>query len=175
MCTTIATYATSRSTFATSISNTCSIPLKYPKHLTQKLATCAFKHNIYLLLQRKWRLVDAELDAGMELDTTECAEVAGVELVGNTDLDTGYGSGWSAAATGGASLGRGTRRERGQGPYREQGRAVHRVSGRSGWEQRGQGLFHKRAMRAGSVRTGRRNITSITAKIRASLTYQLKP
>jgi hypothetical protein len=76
---------------------------------------------------------------------------------------------------GGTSLGGGTRHERGRGPSREQGRAVHRVSGRSGREQCGQGLFHKRAMRAGSVRTGGRSITSITAKIRASLTYQLKP
>jgi hypothetical protein len=45
-CITIATYVTSWSTFATSIWNTCNIPLK------QTLATCAFKHNIYLQLGR---------------------------------------------------------------------------------------------------------------------------
>jgi hypothetical protein len=27
------------------------------------LATCVFKRNIYLLLGRKWRLIDAEFDA----------------------------------------------------------------------------------------------------------------
>jgi hypothetical protein len=30
-----------------------------------------FKRNIYLLLGRKWRLVNVELDAGTELDATE--------------------------------------------------------------------------------------------------------
>jgi hypothetical protein len=34
-------------------------------------ATCAFKHNIYLLLGRKWRLIDAKLDNGVELNATE--------------------------------------------------------------------------------------------------------
>jgi hypothetical protein len=38
-CTTIATCATSQSIFATSISNTCNIPLKHLKHT---LAICAF-------------------------------------------------------------------------------------------------------------------------------------
>ena len=45
--------------------------MKHLKHLKNRLATCAFKRNIYLLLERKWRLVDAELDAGVELDATE--------------------------------------------------------------------------------------------------------
>jgi hypothetical protein len=34
-------------------------------------ATCVFKHNIYLLLGRKWRLDDAELDDGVELNAME--------------------------------------------------------------------------------------------------------
>jgi hypothetical protein len=42
MCTTIATDATSRSTFATHIWNTCNIPLKHMKHLGQTIKTCAF-------------------------------------------------------------------------------------------------------------------------------------
>jgi hypothetical protein len=45
--------------------------VKYLKYLKQTLATYAFKRSIYLLLGRKWRLVDAELDAGVELDATE--------------------------------------------------------------------------------------------------------
>jgi hypothetical protein len=36
--------------------------------LKQTLATCVFKCNIYLLLGQKWRLVDAELDTGVEVD-----------------------------------------------------------------------------------------------------------
>jgi hypothetical protein len=46
------THATCRSSFATSISNTCNIPLKHLKHLKQKLATCSFSANIFLLIRR---------------------------------------------------------------------------------------------------------------------------
>jgi hypothetical protein len=88
-CTTIATYATSRSTFATSIWNACNVPLKHLKYLKQTLATCPFKHNIYLLLVRKWRLVDAELDAVWSSMPWNGAEVAGVELIGGMDLGRG--------------------------------------------------------------------------------------
>jgi hypothetical protein len=51
-----------------------------------------------------------KLDTGAELDVTECAEVAGVELGGGTDLSGGRGKWWSAATMGGASTSqRGTR------------------------------------------------------------------
>jgi hypothetical protein len=41
-CITITTRATSRSTFATSIYNTCNIPLKHLNHLKHTVATCGF-------------------------------------------------------------------------------------------------------------------------------------
>ena len=44
-----------------------------------------------MLFGRKWRLVDTELDTGVELDATEWRGVAGVELVGGTDLDKCHG------------------------------------------------------------------------------------
>ena len=47
----ITTYATSRSTFTTSIQNTCNIPLKHLKHLKYTLATCV-SAQIYLQLGR---------------------------------------------------------------------------------------------------------------------------
>jgi hypothetical protein len=37
-------------------------------------------------------LAIVELDTGAKLDATECAEVAGVELVGGTNLDGGRGT-----------------------------------------------------------------------------------
>jgi hypothetical protein len=46
MCIAIATYATSRSIFATSISNNCNIPPKHLKHLKHMLATCAFNKKL---------------------------------------------------------------------------------------------------------------------------------
>jgi hypothetical protein len=52
-CTTIATCATSQSIFATSISNTCNIPLKHLKHT---LAICAFNTTSPCCLA-EWRLV----------------------------------------------------------------------------------------------------------------------
>jgi hypothetical protein len=45
----------------------------------------------------------------VELDVTKCVEVDSAELVGGTDLDSGRDSGWSAAATGGAITGEGSR------------------------------------------------------------------
>jgi hypothetical protein len=39
--------------------------------LRQTLATCIFKLNIYLLLGRKWRLVDVGLDVGVEVNVVE--------------------------------------------------------------------------------------------------------
>jgi hypothetical protein len=45
--------------------------MKHMKRLKHRLATCAFKRNIYLLLGQKWRLADAKLDAAVELDATE--------------------------------------------------------------------------------------------------------
>jgi hypothetical protein len=49
-----------------------------------------FQRNVTLLLERM-DLVVVELNAAVELDTTEYAEVAGVELVGGTDLVNGRG------------------------------------------------------------------------------------
>jgi hypothetical protein len=43
-CTTITTYATSWSTFATTVWNTCDIPLKHLKHLNYTLATYIVSH-----------------------------------------------------------------------------------------------------------------------------------
>ena len=63
-CTIIATYATSRSTFATCIRNPCNIPLKQLKHSKHTLATHAFQCNVALLLGRML-LVLVELDADM--------------------------------------------------------------------------------------------------------------
>ena len=49
-----------------------------------------FQRNVTLLLGRT-ELVLVELDAGAELDATECAKVVGdVELGGGTDLSTGH-------------------------------------------------------------------------------------
>jgi hypothetical protein len=57
-----------------------------------------------------------ELDTGVELDVTECAEVVGAELVGGGDLGSGRGrqmghahdgrheSGWRAGNAGRAAL-----------------------------------------------------------------------
>jgi hypothetical protein len=47
---------------ATTIYNTCNIPLKHIKHLKYTLATCAFSVASTYCLD-EWRLVDAELDA----------------------------------------------------------------------------------------------------------------
>jgi len=58
----IATCAIFRSTFATSIYNTCNVPLKHLKHLKYTLATCAFSVASACCLD-EWRLVDAELNA----------------------------------------------------------------------------------------------------------------
>jgi hypothetical protein len=77
-CIAITTCATSRSTFATSIYNTCNISRKHLKHLKHTIATCAFSVASACCLD-EWRLVDAELDAGMEL---EAAEWRGVRRCG---------------------------------------------------------------------------------------------
>ena len=61
---------TSRSTFATLIYNTCNKPRKHLKHLKHTIATCAFSVAFACCLD-EWRLVDAELDAGMELEAAE--------------------------------------------------------------------------------------------------------
>jgi hypothetical protein len=45
------------------------------------------------LLLGRIELVVVELDIGVELDATECTEVAGTKLVDNTDLCNGHG-GW---------------------------------------------------------------------------------
>ena len=67
---TLATYVYShcnicnaRSTFATSRLNICNIHRL--KHIKHTVATCA-----HLLAAPQWTLVDAELDASMELDAT---------------------------------------------------------------------------------------------------------
>ena len=61
-CITITTCAASRSTVATSIYNTCNIPLKYLKHLKHTIATCVFSVTSAHCWD-EWSLVDAELDA----------------------------------------------------------------------------------------------------------------
>jgi hypothetical protein len=43
MCIAIVTCATSQSAFATSIRNTCNVPLKHPKHVERMFATCVFR------------------------------------------------------------------------------------------------------------------------------------
>jgi hypothetical protein len=84
-CTTIATYATSSSNFATSIRNPYNIPLKQIKHLKIYACNMRFQRNVTLLLGRiELNLV--QLDVGTELDATECAEVVGAELVGGTGV-----------------------------------------------------------------------------------------
>jgi hypothetical protein len=62
-CTTIATYATSWSIFATSAWNTCNIPLKHLKHM---LATCDFSTMSPCYLD-EWTLVVVELEAGADV------------------------------------------------------------------------------------------------------------
>jgi hypothetical protein len=125
-CTTIATYATFESTFATSIWNTSNIPLKHLKHLKQMLATCAFKHNIYLLLRRleSWNYEARRLESQIcnfldenggsstwsstlvwSLMLRSDTEVASVKLGGSTDLGRDAANRWSEAATGGVSTG----------------------------------------------------------------------
>jgi hypothetical protein len=59
----------------------CNISLKHLKHLKQTFATHAFKHNICLLLSR-----NGGLSTRSSMLRTS-AEVAGVNLVGGTDLD----------------------------------------------------------------------------------------
>ena len=81
--------------------------MKHLKHLKHRLATCAFKRNIYLLLGRKRRIVDASLTAAGILMPRSGAEVTGVELVSGMDLDRGHGK-WM-------ECGRNRRRESGRG------------------------------------------------------------
>jgi len=69
----------------------------------------------------EWRLVDAELDGGVELDPQSGVEVVGVELVSGPYLAGTWAGGWRAAMTGGASSGRGTRRGPRLGPSRSRG------------------------------------------------------
>jgi hypothetical protein len=49
--------------------------MKHLQHTSETFETdtcnIAFKCNIYLLFGRKWRLVDMELDTGVEFDATE--------------------------------------------------------------------------------------------------------
>jgi hypothetical protein len=67
MCIAIATCATSRSTFATSIYSTCNIPLKHLKHA---IATSAFSVAFACCLD-EWRLV-AKLDAAEWCGGRQC-------------------------------------------------------------------------------------------------------
>ena len=69
----------------------CNIHTKHLQHIsetsetleTYAYATCAFQCNVTLLL-RRMELIVVELNTGMELDATECAEVVGEELSGGT-------------------------------------------------------------------------------------------
>ena len=54
-----------------------------------------------------------EINTDAELDATKCVEVAGMELVGSTNLRSGAAGGWSTAAMGGTSMGGGARLGRG--------------------------------------------------------------
>jgi hypothetical protein len=59
--------------FATSIYNTCNVSRKHLKHLKHTITTCAFNVTSPCCLD-EWRLVDAELDTGMELKAAEWRE-----------------------------------------------------------------------------------------------------
>jgi uncharacterized protein YdaU (DUF1376 family) len=59
----------------------------YPKHLKHTLATCAFSATSPCCLG-EWRLVDAELDTGVELDAAEW-HAALVEKVAPVEKATG--------------------------------------------------------------------------------------
>jgi hypothetical protein len=98
----IRTCATSRSTFVTSIYNTCNIPRKHLKHT---IVTCAFSISSAYCLD-KCRLIDAELDTSTEL---ESAEWCGGHRCGvcwqHGPRQGQRAGGWSTTVTGGASLG----------------------------------------------------------------------
>ena len=90
-------------------------------------------------------LVLVELDAGTELDATECSEVTDAELVGGTDLNSGCGRR--------IECGRDERREselRASGT--SGGGAGERSLSRDGG-RRGQGQ-HRRVTQAESIRAG---------------------
>jgi hypothetical protein len=74
------------------------------------------QRNVTLLLGQM-ELVLVELEAGAELDVTECAEVAGAKIVGCTDLSSSSGR----------------RMERGRG-----GRREFRRAGCVGWGSAGE-------------------------------------
>jgi hypothetical protein len=79
-CIAIATWATSRSTSATSIWNTYNIHLKHPKHFKRYACNMRFQHNLILLLRQIEASHLVELDASAEIDTS--AELGGVQPVG---------------------------------------------------------------------------------------------
>jgi hypothetical protein len=111
-CIAITTCAAFRSTFTTLIYNTYTIHLKYLKHT---IATCTFIVASACYLD-EWRLVDIELDTGMELNATKWRE--GRRCGGRQRHGSRRGSGWNVAATGDAS-GRAVGHER--GPSRRRG------------------------------------------------------
>jgi hypothetical protein len=141
------TCATSRSTFATSIYNTCNVPLKHLKHLKRTTATCAFSvaSSSY---SDEWRLVDAELDA------------AGVELAGGTKLGRGRGR-WMERGHDG-------RREPGRGHAMRAGGA--RSPSGVGATSRSRGA--QRAERAGGDRGG---VADEAQNERATYTGSVRP
>jgi hypothetical protein len=63
-----------------------------------------FQRNVTLLLGRM-ELVVVELNAGLELDAMEYAEVAGAELDSGTDLGSGHSRRMEARDTGGGGAG----------------------------------------------------------------------
>ena len=79
---------------------------------TETLETYAcnmrFQHNVTLLL-RRMELIVVELDVGAELDATERAEVASVELIGSTNLNSGRDRHMECGRDGRRESGRGAR------------------------------------------------------------------
>jgi hypothetical protein len=79
-------------------------PLQHTSETTETLETYAcnmrFQRNVTLLLGRM-ELVVVELNAGLELDAMEYAEVVGAELDSGTDLGSGRSRRMEARGTGG--------------------------------------------------------------------------
>jgi hypothetical protein len=84
-CIVITTCATSQYTFARSIYNTCSIPLKHLKYLKHTIVTFAFSVPSACCLNKR-RLVDVDLDTGMELEAAEWRGGYRCGARGGTDL-----------------------------------------------------------------------------------------
>jgi hypothetical protein len=74
--------------YLTSIYNTCHVLRKHLKYLKHTIVTCAFSVASACCLD-EWRLIDAELNAVMELEVAEWRGGHRCGLVSGTNLGSG--------------------------------------------------------------------------------------